>query len=59
MVLSWSKTKQIQKLRCLNIGINVFDVKETFISIFKQRGFCFVFDQDSNMVIDFSILDVL
>ena len=35
------------------------DVKETFMPIFKQRGLCFVFDQDSTMVIDFSILDVL
>ena len=38
-----------------------FDVKETFMFIFKQRGFCFcfVFDQDSTLVIDFSNLDVL
>ena len=38
-----------------------FDVKGTFMPIFKQRGFCFcfVFDQDSSLVIDFSNLDVL
>ena len=36
-----------------------FDVKKTFMPIFKQHGFCFVFDQDSNMVIDFYNLDVL
>ena len=34
--------------------------QKTFMPIFKQRGFCFcfVFDQDSTMVIDFSNLDV-
>ena len=60
MLLSWSKTKQ--KPRCLNVGIvNVFNAKETFMPIFKQRGFCFcfVFDKDSAVVIDFSNLDVL
>ena len=57
MLLSWSKTKQ--KPRCLNVGINDFNVKETFMPIFKQRGFCFVFYQDSAVVIDFSNLDVL
>ena len=36
-----------------------FNVKEIFMPLFKQRGFCFVFDQDSAVVIDFSNLDVL
>ena len=56
--LSWSKTKQIQNLRYLNIVINVFNVKKAFMPIYKQRGFCSVSDQDSTMVIDFSNLDV-
>ena len=53
------KNKTKQKARCLNVGINVFNVKETFMLIFKQRGFCFAFYQDSAVVIDFSNLDVL
>ena len=36
-----------------------FDVKETFMPIFKRRGFCLVFDHDSAVVIDFSNLDAL
>ena len=48
MVLSWSKTKQKQKPRCLNIGIKVFLTSINIYAYIQTTHFLFglVFDQD-------------